>query len=571
MTRFGTFVLFVATASVACSQVGVISTVAGATALDGAPVRGYSGDGGPALGAMLALANIQNACDPATFEQGVHIAVDPAGNLYIADGNNHRIRRVAPGGAITTIAGSGERPEINGRCEPTSPVGDNGPATAARLYNPAGIAVAPNGDLVIADQQNNRLRRVTANGAISTVAGSGMHNIYAPNIPATLSPMDWPSAVVVDPNGTIYFAEVHSHRVARIGGDGRIVTIAGTGFPGFAGDGAQATGARLQKPTGIALDAAGNLYIADQGNHRIRKVGSDGIITTIAGTGQPGDDTDGMPATQARLNTPMDVKVDAAGRIYIADTLNHKVKRVGTDGVITTIAGDGVRGRGAENVAATSSSLSSPAGLAIAPNGDVYIADWQNYLVRKVTFSSQPTIARGGIVNGASFASGALAPGTIIAIAGTLLSSSTRAASAVPLATRMDDVTVEVNGTAIPLFYVAPGQINGQLPHDLATGTATLRVRNASGVSAEETFQVATASPGIFLFNSTSGAAALNQDNTINQPENGERAGNVVTVFLTGLGTITPPVASGTVTPSDSLSRAIAPVSATVAGANAEV
>jgi uncharacterized protein (TIGR03437 family) len=519
---------------------------------------------------MLALANIQNACDPATFEQGVHIAVDPTGNLYIADGNNHRIRRVGAAGVISTVVGSGERPEINGRCEPTSPVGDNGPATAARLYNPAGIAIAPNGDLVIADQQNNRIRRVGTNGNVSTIVGNGMHNVYAANNPATSSPMDWPSAVVVDANGAIYFAEVHSNRIARVGSDGAIRTIAGD-LPGTNADNIPATRAQLRKPTGIALDAAGNLYIADQGNHRIRKVGTDGIITTVAGTGQPGDSPDGMPATQSRLNTPMDVKVDTAGQIYIADTLNHRVKRVGTDGTLTTIAGDGVPGRGADNVPATSSSLRNPAGLAIAPNGDVYIADWQNYLIRKVSFSSRPTIARGGIVNGASFVSGGLAPGTIIAIAGTLLSSFTRAASAVPLANRMDDVTVEVNGTAIPLFYVSPGQINAQLPHDLTPGSATLRVRNASGVSAEETFQVATASPGIFLFNSTSGAAALNQDNTINQPENGERAGNVVTVFLTGLGTVAPPVASGVVTPGDSLSGAIAPVSATVGGANAEV
>jgi uncharacterized protein (TIGR03437 family) len=566
--RFVKVVLVFAMTGAVCAQTGVIRTVAGATALDGVPVRGFSGDGGPAIGAALALANIQNGCgDPGTFEQAVHLAVDSSGNLYVADGNNHRVRRVALDGVISTVSGSGP-PQTNSRCEPTSAPGDDGPATAARLYNPASVAIHPNGDLIIADQQNNRIRRVAANGTISTIVGNGMHNPYAANNPATSSPMDWPSAVAVDSNGNIYFAEVHSNRIARVGSDGAIRTVAGA-LVGSTADGIPATSAQLRKPMGIAIDSAGNVYIADTGNHRIRKVGTDGIITTVAGRGQPGDDPDGMPATQSRLNTPMDVKVDRAGHIYIADTLNHKVKRVGTDGIITTIAGDGVRGRGAENVAARSSGLNTPAGLAIAPNGDLYIADWQNYLIRKVSFSTGPVISR--ILNGASFASGGLAPGTIITIAGALLASSTRAPSAVPFPTRMDDVTVEVNGTAVPLFYVAPDQINAQLPHDLAPGTATLRVRNATGVSVEETFQVAASSPGIFQLGDGGLAAALNQDNSVNHPENGARAGSVVSVFLTGLGMVVPPVASGSAAPLDVLSRALEPVSATVAGINAEV
>jgi uncharacterized protein (TIGR03437 family) len=248
------------------------------------------------------------------------------------------------------------------------------------------------------------------------------------------------------------------------------------------------------------------------------------------------------------------VKVDAAGRIYIADTLNHKVKRLDPSGTVTTVAGDGVPGRGSDNIAAAESSLNSPAGLAIAPNGDLYIADWQNYLIRKVSFGARPAIASGGIVNAASFAAGALAPGTIVTIVGSNLAGN----------------TVEVNGAPAPLFYVSPNQINAQLPFDLPPGSATLTVRDSSGATAAGTFEVSPTSPGLFQF--TEGrAAALNQDGSVNADNNPESIGNVVVVFLTGMGAVNPAIASGDVTPADVLRRPVAPVSATIAGVEAEV
>ena len=204
--------------------------------------------------------DVQNDCDPGIYEQAVQIALDSTGNLYIADGRNHRIRRISTAAVISTVAGSGSRPEVNGRCEPTSPIGDGAPALESRLYSPSGIAALPNGDLIIADQQNNRIRKVDGRaGAITTIAGSGQHNIYAPNIPATASPMDWPSAIAVDVSGASYFSEVHSHRVGRIGSDGRITTVAGTGFPAYNGDNRRATSAQLWSPMELAFHAAGNL------------------------------------------------------------------------------------------------------------------------------------------------------------------------------------------------------------------------------------------------------------------------------------------------------------------------
>src|SRR5688572_3610830 len=226
--------------------------------------RGYDGDDKPATSALLSLANVQNGCnDPTRFEQTSHISFDARGNLYLADSDNHRIRRIDTSGVITTVAGTGEVPAINSRCEPTGAVVD-GPALSTRLFGPSDVVVHPNGNLIIADQQNNRIRQVTPDGRISTIVGSGTHNLYAPNIPATSSPMDWPSAVALDANGTLYFAELHSNRVGKIV-DGRIVTVAGTGFPGYNGDGMSANAATLSKPAGIAIDPNGNLLIADTG------------------------------------------------------------------------------------------------------------------------------------------------------------------------------------------------------------------------------------------------------------------------------------------------------------------
>jgi len=516
----------------------------------GSPVRGYGGDNGPGTSALLALANLNSPSCPGvnSFEQMVHISVDKSGNAYFTDSNNQRIRRIAVDGTITTVAGSGQPPSSDANCQPTGPVGDGGPAAAARLFNPADVTVDPGGNLIIADEQNNRIRKVTSDGNINAIVGNGTHNVYSAGIPALSSPMDWPSAVAVDPSGVVYFAEMHGFRVGKIGADGKLVTVAGSGLPGFAGDNGPATSARLYNPAGIALDGNGNLYIADQGNHVIRKVTPGGTITTIAGQpGTPGYNGDGIAATSALLNTPCDVKVDAGGNIYIADTKNNRVRRIGSDGKITTVAGDGQQGRGPDGVVATSSSLYYPAGIAIDSNGSIFIVDWQNYLIRKVSFSSQPTIGAGGIVNGATFAPASccpVSPGSIISIFGLNLAPTATAATQVPLPLSLVGTSVSINGTAAPLFFVSQGQINAQLPLEIAPGTATAVVTNAAGSSNSLTFNVATQAVGIFTYGNNR-AAAENQDFSLNTPDNPEGRGRVIQVFLTGQGPVDPPAATG--------------------------
>lgn len=545
----------VLTQAVATCQTGIITTVAGTT-------RGYSGDDTPAINAQIALANVQNECDPNRYEQTVHPSLDLAGNIYFADSNNQRIRRITPQGTISTVVGSGNRTARNANCEPIGQVGDGPDAHAASLYNPADVFAAPNGNLVIADQQDNRIRLVTSGGAISTIAGNGSHNLYVPGIPAISSPMDWPSAVLQDSSGVTYFAEMHSNRIGKIGLDGRFSTVAGNGFPGYSGDNIQATAARLQKPSGLALDSSGNLYIADQANHRIRKV-SNGIITTIAGTGRPDFSGDDGPAEAAALNTPMDVKVDSHGNVYIADMLNQRIRRIDTNGTITTIAGTGNTGRGPDGVPATSSDLNFPAGLALDSSNDLYIVDWQNYLIRKVSFPSRPVVNAGGIVNGASFVS-PVAPGSLFSIFGSNLTVSTATAATAPWAGQLADVSVKVNGVNIPLNFVSPRQINAQLPFETAAGDATLLVTNSAGASDPVAFKVAPAAVGIFN-------VAFNQDGSLNSVSNPESRGRVVVLYLTGQGPVNPPVPTSQAAPGDVLSVATLPKSASIGGVDASI
>jgi len=549
------------------AQTGVITTVAGTGE------RGFSGDGGPATAARLGLANLQNECDSNRFEQAAHLFADRAGNVYFTDSSNHRVRRITPQGIIDTVAGSGERPSINNRCEPTSPIGDAGPARSARLYTPADVLVDGSGNLIIVDEQNNRLRQVNTAGQIASIVGSGLHAFYAPGVPATNSGLDWPVALALGSGGVLHFVEVHSNRVARVGADGRLATVAGDGFPGFSGDGGAATIARLNNPTGIAFDAAGNLYIADQANHRLRRVTPAGVMSTVAGTGQPGFSGDGGPAAGAQLNQPADVKADAAGNLYVADMANHRVRRISSVGTISTVAGTGQAGRGADGVAAASSALNFPSAVTVDAAGDVYLIDWQNYLIRKVSFSARGSISPGGVVNGASFAPAPIpvAPGSILSIFGVNLAPATALASEVPLPVELAGTSVRINGTPAPLFFVSPGQINAQLPFNVAAGQARAVVTNPAGESAAEAFNVAASAVGIFQLPGTNRAIALNQNGTINSPDNPESRGNVLVVFLTGQGTVSPAVPTGQAAPLTQLTRAALPASANIGRAAAEV
>jgi sugar lactone lactonase YvrE len=338
------------------------------TQLIGTGVAGYSGDNGPASSAQL--------------NTPVGVAVDSSGNIYIADYGNHRIRKVS-GGTITTVAGNGA----------AGYNGDGIAATSAALYGPRGVAVDSSGNIYIADYYNQRIRKVSG-GTISTVAGNGTGGYNGDGILATNAELNYPYGVAVDSSGNIYIADYYNQRIREVSG-GTITTVAGNGTPGYNGDGIAATSAELNYPIGVAVDSSGNLYIADS-NSRIREISS-GTITTVVGTGVVGYNGDGIAATSAKLYYPSGVAVDSIGsKVYIADIDNYRIREVSA-GIISTVAGNGLSNYYGNGIAATLAALSAPASAAADSSGNVYIADGNNCLVRKVTAGIITTVAGTGV------------------------------------------------------------------------------------------------------------------------------------------------------------------------------
>jgi sugar lactone lactonase YvrE len=287
---------------------------------------------------------------------------------------------------IQTVAGTG----VSGF------EGDSGPATSAKLNNPVQVAVDSSGNLIIADQVNHRVRRIGTDGTISTIAGDGTPGFKGDGSPATAAGLFNPCGVVVDGSGNIYLADTHDQAVRKFTAGGSISTIAGTAAAGYTGDGAAAKDATVNTPIGLALDASGNLYIADSFNHAIRKIDTAGNITTVAGSGIAGSLGDEGAARDARLNTPQGVAVDRAGNIYIADTVGARIRMVTTDGIIHTIAGTGTPGFSGDRGPAVNARLFYPKGITVDEAGNVYFADSFNSRIRVIMGGNIYTIAGNG-------------------------------------------------------------------------------------------------------------------------------------------------------------------------------
>ncbi len=302
------------------------------------------------------------------------VVAAPNGGFYIADTDYYRVRYVNQNGIITTVAGNGSYGYS----------GDDVPATSTRLSSIRGLALGADGSLYIADTNNHRIRRVSPDGIITTVAGNGTGGYDGDGALATTARLSSPADVAVGPDGSLYIADTNNHRIRRVSPDGIITTVAGNGTAGYAGDNGSATGARLYSPYGVQVGIDGALYIADLNNRRIRRVSSAGIITTIAGTGTYGYSGDGGPATNARFGSPVDLAVGADGSIYVVDTDYHVVRRISTSGYISTLAGTGSASYTGDGGPATSANLYYPYGLGIAADGALYIADRSNARVRRL-------------------------------------------------------------------------------------------------------------------------------------------------------------------------------------------
>jgi sugar lactone lactonase YvrE len=307
---------------------------------------------------------------------------DISGNIYIADSDNHRIKKVdATTGTITTVAGTGSAGDS----------GDDGPAVSARMNKPRGLWVDDSGNILIADFDNHRIKKVdNSTGIITTVAGDGTGSFSGDNGPATSASLKKPHGVCVYESpapATLHIADAYNYETRKVDMSTRMITkVAGTWWRGYNGDNIPAVTAMLNYTFGVHVDASRNVYIADTYNHRIRKVdATTGIITTVAGTGSKGSSGDGGPAISARLRYPYGVYVDASGNIFIADTLNYRIRKVdATTGIITTVAGDGAAKFSGDGGPATSASIRKSYDVAVDSAGNIFIADSHNHAIRKV-------------------------------------------------------------------------------------------------------------------------------------------------------------------------------------------
>jgi sugar lactone lactonase YvrE len=375
------------------------------------------------------------------------IVYDAAGNLFIADAGGNVVREVSASGSITVVAGTG----VQGFR------GDGGPASAAEFDSPAGLAVDAAGDLFIADAHNQRIREVVAaTGVVATIAGTGTAGFAGDGGAATSARLARPTALAFDASGNLYVVDTDNHRIRRITGSGVISTIAGNGVDGYGGDGGQATATAIDSPNGLAVDATGNLYFADTRNGLVREVSAaTGVLSTVAGThssaaGFAPFNGDGGPATAAGLARPSGLSIDAAGNLYIADRENHRVRKVSPSGTITTVAGDGAEGFSGDGGMATAANLDAPRAVVVSPGGLVTLADSGNARVRQLDALPSP----GPDIHSIPYVSGTGAetltltgPSSIVYGSGTVSAT----LSAVPSAAESITLTDTAGGSSVTL------------------------------------------------------------------------------------------------------------------------
>jgi uncharacterized protein (TIGR03437 family) len=529
-----TYCAFLFTAGSCLAQTYTIATAAG-----GANPYYYAGtgDGGPATSAGLA--------NPA-----YDVATDGAGNVYVIAGK--LIRKFTPGGTISTYAGGG------------GDLGESVPATQAAL-EPTAIVTDSSGNLLIADTAFGfyRIRKVDKSGVITTIAGEGQCCDPGDGGPAFSAYIAIPYGLAVDAVGNLYVAQSNAqHNLIRkiAASNGSITTVAGGGAPGTLGDGGSATKASLSRPTGIAVDSAGNLYIAEAGANRVRKVAPDGTIITLAGTGSASSSGDGDQATKAAINTPWHVAVDAGGTVYIAEMNGARIRAVSALGVITTIAGAGTVGSGGDNGPATAATIDHPSGIAWAATGEIYFTQNGSGIARTRVLTPllpPPAISVNGVGPLYSTAT-TIQPGSWISIYGTNLAAGT--------ATWKGDFPTSLGGTSVTidskpayLWFVGPNQINAQVPDDTVTGQVTVTV-TTSGGTASSTVTLGPYGPSFCMFNAKYPAAIVIVDGAGNSglgydyigppgafsfPTRPVKSRETLILFGVGFGPTNPPVLAG--------------------------
>lgn len=507
-----------------------------------------SGDGGPAVSAGLATAS--------------GVAVSDAGTIFIAD--RGRIRRFTVGGDVSTVAGDGS----------FAYSGDGGPAIVAQLTSPAGLAVDRAGNLFIADTGNNRIRKVTVDGVIATVAGNGAFGGSGDGGPATAASfeMEYPTGMAFSPSGDLFLTDSVNAVIRRISPQGLISKVAAAGAPGFGNEPtAVATDAAgnvyftdpvlarvrkvspagvdtvvakgLREPVGLAVDSSGNLFISESAANLIRKVAPDGTMTTFAGTGQEGSSGDGGPALSAQFSSPGPIAFDAFGNLWVAEPI--RLRMITRDGLVRTVLIVSGEYYGDGGLASTAG-VGAIGAVAADAAGGVYIADLAFHAVRKLTPGSvadAPSIT--AVANGASNLQVALAPGEIITVYGTGLGPGILAGPELDglgrLSTNVAGTVVLVNDIPSPLIYTSATQVAAIVPY-ATVGTARITVLYQAKTSTPVLWFLDNASPALFTGDASGKgqAAAINQDGSRNSASSPAAPGSVIQLFATGEGRTTP-------------------------------
>jgi uncharacterized protein (TIGR03437 family) len=493
------------------------------------------------------------------------VAVDAAGNIYVADTGNNEVRKVnAATGIISAFAGS----TTGGFA------GDGAAATSAQLHSPSAVTLDSAGNVYIADTANNRIRKVNTSGIITTVAGSSAVStgLIGDGGLATSAILNSPRGVMVDSSGNLYIADSGNNRIRKVGTNGIINTIAGngtTGTVGMVGDGGPAINASLSVPVGMALDSSGNLYIADSGDNLIRKVTTNGNISSIAGNGEsgysPGDEN---LAIYAELNEPEGLAVDGSGNVYFSDTGNEVIREVTAAGVISTIAGNQGIGNAGDGGPAGAASLDTPIAIALTSTGLIYIANssngYQDSEIRLLTPSTGalPAINNNGVVSVDSTFP-IVSPNSWITIYGTNLASTTATwnGTTYPIPTKLGGVAVTIDSLPANLWYVSPTQINAQVPNDpVNVGTVVPISVSTAGGTATASISLGVVAPSFNLFSSKYPAAVVFTSGPGNSgqgfdyigpsgafafPSRPVMPGEVVVLYGTGFGPTNPVVPAG--------------------------
>ncbi|MFN0086227.1 MAG: hypothetical protein ACKVX9_12640 [Blastocatellia bacterium] len=453
----------------------------------GAGQPGDAGDGGAATAARLSPYGL-------AFSGGL---------LYVADDEAHRVRQIDLAGLIRPFAGNGS----------LGSSGDGAPAVNASMNSPTDIVADAAGNLYIADSNNHRVRRVGADGRISTVAGTGEADFGGDGGPAAQAKLARPIGLAIDPAGNLLIADSNNARIRKVTmSTGIITTVAGTGAVGFGGDGGAATEAMFKFPYGLAVDRNGVIYALDRLDHRIRRVGTDGVITTLAGTGVDGYNGDGIPAKDAQINFGSLMSVDAQDNLLFADFGNNRIRKVtiGT-GIISTVAGSGFSGSAGDGGDPLLAPILLPTDVVTDPAGNLYVSDWGGYRIRKIQATDGLRTVAG--VSAASFLGNLIGPESIVAGFGSNLSGSVQVVNTLPLPTTLNGTTIRVRDTAgierlSPIFFVAPSQVNFQIPPSTTNGVATITITAADGATSTGLVRISDTAPGLFSANADGQGAA---------------------------------------------------------------